>query len=493
VAGRRYRHADAGVVFQTLAIRKPELDSGIFAYAKAGFGDYIGFNSAFGYWASACVGNTFYWVFIMATIGAAFPVLGDGDTLLAAVLSTVGVWTFHFLITRGVKNAAVVNRIVTIAKIVPILVFLVILVFAFDAGVFSDNFWGGKAATIGSIFNQVKATMIITVFVFLGIEGASVYSRYARRREDIGRATVLGFLGVLSLFAMVTLLPYAVLPREEIAGLRQPSMASVLESVVGHWGAVFISVGVVVSVLGAYLAWTLMAAEVLYIPATYDDMPRFLKRENKAKVPIIALILSSSFVQLMIVVVLFAEDALNFMLDLCTSLALIPYLLSAAYAFKLAATKETYDNDPSRIRELIVGVVAVVYTLFLVVAAGPKFLLLSCVIYAPGTVLYVIARRENSLRVSRPWELALCGVIVGGHRRRHRVGDGCYHHLTLHGSPILRMSQIRVRPALVSTARYEASAVRAPAQRAPRSCRRRRVQLRLDGQRRRPDKARGSA
>jgi hypothetical protein len=48
-------------VFQTLAIRKPELDSGIFAYAKAGFGDYIGFNSAFGYWASACVGSHQRW------------------------------------------------------------------------------------------------------------------------------------------------------------------------------------------------------------------------------------------------------------------------------------------------------------------------------------------------------------------------------------------------------------------------------------------------
>ena len=51
---------------------------------------------------------------------------------------------------------------------------------------------------------------------------------------------------------------------------------------------------------------------------------------------------------------------------------------------------------------------------FLVIAAGPKFLLLSCIIYAPGTVLYVTARRENSLRVFRPWELALCGVIVVG-------------------------------------------------------------------------------
>jgi arginine:ornithine antiporter/lysine permease len=51
-------------VFQTLAVRKPALDSGVYAYAKAGFGEYLGFFSAFGYWASACVGNVTYWVLI---------------------------------------------------------------------------------------------------------------------------------------------------------------------------------------------------------------------------------------------------------------------------------------------------------------------------------------------------------------------------------------------------------------------------------------------
>src|SRR5690349_11687071 len=51
-------------VFQSLAIRKPQLDSGVFIYAKAGFGDYAGFNSAIGFWASAIAGNTFYWVFM---------------------------------------------------------------------------------------------------------------------------------------------------------------------------------------------------------------------------------------------------------------------------------------------------------------------------------------------------------------------------------------------------------------------------------------------
>ena len=70
-------------VFQNLAIRKPELDSGVFIYAKAGFGDYAGFNSAIGFWASSVAGNCFYWVFIGATLGAFFDSFGDGDTVLA--------------------------------------------------------------------------------------------------------------------------------------------------------------------------------------------------------------------------------------------------------------------------------------------------------------------------------------------------------------------------------------------------------------------------
>jgi len=78
-------------VFQRLATRKPDLDAGIFAYAKAGFGDYVGFNSAIGYWASACAGNTSYWVLITATLSALVPGFGAGDTVLAVVVSAIGV------------------------------------------------------------------------------------------------------------------------------------------------------------------------------------------------------------------------------------------------------------------------------------------------------------------------------------------------------------------------------------------------------------------
>src|SRR3954447_27000770 len=173
-------------VFQRLALRKPDLDAGIFAYAKAGFGDYVGFNSAIGYWASACAGNTSYWVLITATMSALVPGLGAGDTLLAVVVSAVGVWLFAFLVLQGVKDAAVINYVVTIAKIVPILVFIVIAIIAFKADVFADNFWGGESYSLSSIWDQATGTMLITVFVFLGIEGASVYSRMAKETRGRG-------------------------------------------------------------------------------------------------------------------------------------------------------------------------------------------------------------------------------------------------------------------------------------------------------------------
>jgi arginine:ornithine antiporter/lysine permease len=401
-------------VFQNLAMRKPELDSGVFIYAKAGFGDYAGFISAIGFWASSVAGNTFYWVFISATLGAFFDGFGDGDTVLAVALSSAGIWVFHYLIARGVRDAAVINRIVTVFKVLPIMVFIVVLLISLDAGVFADNWTAYGYGDLGGLGDQVRNTMIITTFVFLGIEGASVYSRYAKRRQDVGKATVIGFLSVLSLFALVTLSSYSVKPQPEIAETRQPSMVGLFESVVGEWGEVFISVAVIVSVLGAYLAWTLMAAEVMFIPARSEDFPRFLAQENAHGTPITALVVTSIAVQSLLALTFVVSDALNFMLDLCTSLALVPYFLAAAYALKLGLTGESYEGALPRSRrwETIFAGAATVYTLFLFDAAGLKFLLLSAVILAPATLLYVKARSEGGRRIFTPTEVGLFVIIL---------------------------------------------------------------------------------
>ncbi|MFB6715631.1 MULTISPECIES: basic amino acid/polyamine antiporter [unclassified Streptomyces] len=440
VAGALIAWAIAGVgmlmlafVFQTLAVRRPDLDAGVYAYAKAGFGEYLGFFSAFGYWASACVGNVTYWVLIMSTIGAVWPGLGDGDTLLAVVLSSLGLWAFFLLIRRGVKEATAINKIVTVAKVIPILVFVVLALFYFEPSVFADNFGGADYA--GSLFNQVRGTMLATVFVFLGVEGASVYSRHAERREDVGRATVLGFLSVFAIFASVTIVSYGLMPMGEIAELRQPSMAGVLEHAVGTWGKVFVSVGLIVSVLGAYLAWTLMAAEVLFVAAKDDDMPRFLGRSTAADVPVPALLMTTLLSQAVLVVTLFSNDAFDFALDLTSALTLIPFLLAAAFAVKIAygpdgegthaggadAHGTGTGGEPARgaaggstRRELVIAALATLYTAFLLYAAGPRFVLISFILYAPATLLFIKARREQNRRLFSPAEAVICAVSVMG-------------------------------------------------------------------------------
>ncbi|RVG22439.1 basic amino acid/polyamine antiporter [Sinorhizobium meliloti] len=402
-------------VFRVLAERKSDLDAGVYAYANAGFGDYAGFLSVLGYWLVGCIADVSYWVLIKATLGAFFPIFGDGNTIAAVLVSSVALWGFHFMILRGIKEAAAINTVVTVAKIVPILIFIVILLGAFETDLFRSNFWGGADMPEASLFEQIRATMLVTVFVFIGVEGASVYSRYARKRSDVGVATTLGFVVVLGLMVLVTLLPYGALERPEIAAMRQPSMASVLESIVGPWGSVFVSAGLIVSVLGAYLAWSLICVEVLFCAAKNGDMPSVLARENSNSVPAAALWLSNGVIQLFLISTLFSEDAFRLMVNLTSAMVLIPYLLVAAYGFLVAKRGETYNIRPKeRFRDLILAGAATAYTAFMIYAGGLKFLLLSAILYALGTALFFYARREQKEPLFSPREWLVFIAVVAG-------------------------------------------------------------------------------
>jgi len=402
-------------VFQTLSLRKPHLDAGVFAYAKAGFGNYLGFLSALGYWSAALLGNVSYFVLIKSTLGLFFPVFGDGNTVTAVVVSSMLLWIMHALILRGVKEAAVINTVVTYAKIIPIQLFIGFVVYGFSADIFTANFWGGEEVSVRGIASQVRGTMLVTVFVFVGIEGASVYSRYARNRSDVGLATVLGFLGVLCLLVLVTILSYGIMLRPDLTALRNPSMAGVLDAVVGPWGAKFVSFGLLISVAGAYLSWVLLAAEILFTASRHETMPRFLAHENRHGVPSRALWLTNTVVQVFLILTLFTEQAFRLALELTSSMILIPYFLVAAYGFKLAWSGESYESDAAARRgDFTRATIALVYTAGLIYAAGAKHLLLSAVIYGPGTILFFMARGEQGQQVFNAAEKAMFAVAAFG-------------------------------------------------------------------------------
>jgi arginine:ornithine antiporter/lysine permease len=400
-------------VFQSLSRRRPDLDAGIYAYAKAGFGEYIGFASAAGYWIGCCLADVACLILIKATIGQFFSVFGDGTTPTAIVSASLLLWGVHCLVLRGIKGAAALNTIATYTKIIPILVFIAVAVVTVDPELFRQNFWGTEQPSVATVSAQVRNTMLLTVFVFVGIEGASVYSRYAKDRSDIGIATVLGFLAVLSLLVLVTLLCYGVMPRQELAGLATPSMAGVMEAMVGRWGIIFISVALLISILGNYLSWSLLAGEVLHSAAVNRTMPSFLASVNKHQVPVGALWLTNCVIQAFLLVTWFAEYAFTLALKMTSSMTLIPYFFVAAYGLKLAYSGATYHGvGRARIVDGIRSAVATVYAAAMIYAGGPKFLLLSAILYAPGTLLFFQAKRERKEAVFKPFEAVMFAALT---------------------------------------------------------------------------------
>ncbi|MFX1766525.1 arginine-ornithine antiporter [Paraburkholderia sp. A1RI-2L] len=402
-------------VFQTLANRKPELDGGVYIYAKEGFGDYMGFSSAWGYWISAWLGNVGYFVLLFSTFGYFFPVFGEGNTPIAIVCASVLLWGVHFLVLRGIKEAAFVNLITTIAKIVPIVLFILICAFAFKSRIFMSDFFGLGNPKLGSITNQVRNMMLVTVWVFIGIEGASIFSARAERRTDVGKATVVGFVGVLLVLVLVNILSLGIMTQPQLAALQNPSMAGVLEHVVGHWGAILISVGLVISLAGALLSWVLLCAEIIFSAARDSTMPRFVRKENAKHVPANALWLTNGLTQLFLLITLFSKGTYLSLIYLATSMILLPYFWSAAYALLLAWRGESYERAPKeRTKDLVISAISVLYALWLLYAGGLKYVLLSALLYAPGVLLFAKAKREAGQPVFTQLEKLIFAVVVVG-------------------------------------------------------------------------------
>jgi arginine:ornithine antiporter/lysine permease len=178
--------------------------------------------------------------------------------------------------------------------------------------------------------------------------------------------------------------------------MRQPSMAAVLESVVGPWGAIFVSVGLLVSVLGAYLAWALICAEVMFAAGKSKDMPKAFARVNKNDVPVVAMWTTSIIIQLIVITTYWSRDAFALMLSLTSATTLIPYFFVAAYGLMIARRGQTYEVRPEeRRRDLMIAAVATAYTIFMLLAGGLRYVLLAALLFAPGTILYFISRREQ--------------------------------------------------------------------------------------------------
>ncbi|MCP5998370.1 amino acid permease [Klebsiella pneumoniae] len=400
-----------GILFLAFAMLlltriRPDLDGGIFTYAREGFGELIGFCSAWGYWLCAVIANVSYLVIVFSALSfftdtPELRLFGDGNTWQSIVDASVLLWVVHFLVLRGVQTAAGINLVATLAKLLPLGAFVALAALAFQLDTFRLDF-SGLALGV-PVWEQVKNTMLITLWVFIGVEGAVVVSARARHKRDVGRATLLAVLSALAVYLLVTLLSLGVVPRSELAEMRNPSMAGLMVRLMGSWGEIVIAAGLIVSVCGAYLSWTIMAAEVPFLAATHKAFPRLFARQNSNNAPSASLWLTNISVQVSLVLIWLTGSDYGTLLTIASEMILVPYLLVGAFLLKIA----------TRPLHKAVAIGACIYGIWLLYASGPVHLLLSVVLYAPGLLVFLYARRTHQHdRSLKRREVALIGLLL---------------------------------------------------------------------------------
>jgi len=384
--------------FLRLSIAKPELTSGIYSYAKEGFGEYIGFNAAWGYWLSAILAQVSFATLMFSSLGYFFPTFGLGNNLASIISASVILWLIALLILKGVNEAVTINVAVVCAKILPIIVMVVAVIFAgaFDFSIFMDNFKG--EGTGMPLMEQVKSTTYVTVWIFIGIEGAVVISGRAKNTKIAGKATAFSFLSLLVLYMVISLLSMGVLTTEELAALGNPPMAGILEAVVGTWGAVLVNFAVIISLGGAMFTYSILSIDSAFGPASKKCFPKAFEKVNKNNSPTFAVLITTLIVQGFLIIVYFNESSYQICYTLSTSAIMVPYVLSALYCLKITAKGESLKSlsTGEKTRTWIFAILGTIYGFWLLYASGVTYMLISALLYAPGTILYLVARKEQN-------------------------------------------------------------------------------------------------
>ncbi len=401
--------------FNRLSIVRPELKSGIFAYAREGFGPYIGFNSAWGYWISAILSQVSFATLLFAALGQFLPVFGDGNNLASVVGASLLVWAFTLLIMGGVQEAVTINTIIVIAKVVPIIAFILFAIFlgAFDLDIFLDNFKGEDTGY--SLGKQVLETTYTTVWIFTGIEGAVVISGRAKSTSVAGKATELSFLTLLILYVLISVLSMGIMPRAELAQLPNPAMAVLLSHIVGPWGATLINAGVIISIAGAMFSYTIVTADSAYAPALKGCFPKFLTAENKKGAPVGALLLTSAVIQVLLIIVYFQSSTYQALYTLATSAIMIPFVLSALYCLKTTVEDNRLGRNHVNFKTWLVSVLGVVYGFWMLYATGISNIVISALMFAPGILFYGWSRIQNKEKLFEgPLDIGAFVLIAAG-------------------------------------------------------------------------------
>ncbi|GIH98371.1 amino acid permease [Planobispora takensis] len=353
------------LMFAALSRRLPA-DGGPYAYARAAFGNGVGFANAWSYWITAWAGNAAIvtgWVYYVEHF-----VNKDGVVVWSILIALVGLWVPAAVNLSGVKNIGAVQVWTTVIKFIPLAIMSTVGLFL----VSTDNFQPWNVSGQSNL-QAIAGAMAICLFSYLGVETAAVAAAKVRDPErNIPRATVFGTLAsavvyLLSLTAVFGTVPSTVLGEE--ANKASYSVAANAMAGGGTWAGDLVALAVIVSGFGALNGWTMICAEMPLAAARDGLFPESFGKISGRGVPAIGIIASTVLASLaMVISFMGASGATVFnTLVLMTGItAAIPYGFSALAQIRWRWRDNRPVHTPRLARDLTVAVLSLIFSVLFI-------------------------------------------------------------------------------------------------------------------------------
>lgn len=381
-------------VFSYLSRMIPGEAGGVYAYSRHGLGDFAAFLVGWGYYISVITANAAIAISFVGAMSTFFPVLKTSP-VAAAGTGLFSIWFLTWINTRGIRVSGGVQLATTVLKLLP----LIVIAFGGLLFIRTGNFHPFNTSGMPSVA-AVTAAASITMFSFVGIESATIPAESVENPgKTVSRATMLGLLVTTLVYLLGSISIMGVIPPAMLKHSASP-YADAAVMMFGSSARYWAGAGAAIAAFGALNGWILIQGQLPYAAAQDRLFPGVFGRLNRQGAPWFAIIFSSVFMSLFMLMnyTRGLVDQFKFLSLLATINTLIPYVFCAASLVIIRFTRKQKISGRG-LSVIVISALAFLYSLWAIAGSGESAVFWGFLLLLAGLPFYVWAacRKKTAL------------------------------------------------------------------------------------------------
>jgi APA family basic amino acid/polyamine antiporter len=385
--------AIAMVLFVTcfaIAGSRVSLTGGLYAYVEVAFGRYVGFLAGVLYFLTA-LGAVAGVVNVLAnSVALVIPFLGSPIMRIVVIFAVYGLLVFINI--RGVREGAGAVTVITVAKLLPLLLFIGAGIFFVHAQNLSWSGWPGS--------KPLGDAVILLMFAFVGIEVALIPSGEVKNpARTVPRSAYLALVVTTIIYILIQVVAQGTLGAD-LANHPEAPLGEAAATFLGNIGRTVLIAGATISAFGFVTSDILSSPRMIFAFGRDGALPTFFAHVHpRYRSPDVAIITYAT-----IAFVLSISGTFERLAVLSNVAVLLMYLLCCAACWLLVRRDVRSDGQPFRIPGMkIVPVLAIAVILWILGQSAASEssvgsdtrsgLLLAAEVLAAASIWYLISAR----------------------------------------------------------------------------------------------------